>query len=336
MDLSCAGVIYLDSAMDVIGDDNDGGSRLLVSGSRPSLDVIMTFGPCDDDRTLDNRETAVMSTSARTDSSPLYHSSFMATLHEGVSALSTGKVPRECQRAEIAFENEPGSTKRKRTDDSGSHTTSRKRARASDGSTIVLSRPAAENHLEQPLSDEREDCLSEPYCLLSQSEKAAIIAEYVTATSNDALMRLESDVHRIRCTQLDISLLEDAGAVLRDKCKQPLIQVYKPDTIVDERYILCSLCRREVTSARNTQAAMASYSFARIPLRSYANGTWTGACPEELKGLTFLEEQCIARCRATRLCFSWKRLYPPPGPWPSLRILPPPLSALHNELLLQC
>ncbi|KAJ7822588.1 hypothetical protein B0H13DRAFT_1508745, partial [Mycena leptocephala] len=181
-----------------------------------------------------------------------------------------------------------------------------------------------------------------------------IIAEYVTATSNDALMRLEcsfcgtrqpiADVHRIRCAQLDISLLEDAGAVLRDKCKQPLIQVYKPDTIVDERYILCSLCRREVTSARNTQAAMASYSFARIPLRSYANGTWTGACPEELKGLTFLEEQCIARCRATRCMFKLE-LGPngqyasrgnvcilPQDPGPLLRILPPPLSALHNEV----
>ncbi|KAJ7822587.1 hypothetical protein B0H13DRAFT_2376595 [Mycena leptocephala] len=82
MDLSCAGVIYLDSAMDAIGVDNDGASRLLVSGSRPSLDVIMTFGPCDDDRTLDNRETAVMSTSARTDSSPLYHSSLMSDRFE--------------------------------------------------------------------------------------------------------------------------------------------------------------------------------------------------------------------------------------------------------------
>ncbi|KAJ7859880.1 hypothetical protein B0H13DRAFT_1639833 [Mycena leptocephala] len=40
-----------------------------------------------------------------------------------------------------------------------------------------------------------------------------------------------------------------------------------------------------------------------IPLRSYANGFWIGKVPEELQNLTFLEEQCIARARATRCMY---------------------------------
>ncbi|KAJ6505423.1 hypothetical protein C8R45DRAFT_817564, partial [Mycena sanguinolenta] len=36
---------------------------------------------------------------------------------------------------------------------------------------------------------------------------------------------------------------------------------------------------------------------------SYANGFWIGDVPMELQGLTFLEEQCIARARATKCMF---------------------------------
>ncbi|KAJ7883644.1 hypothetical protein B0H14DRAFT_2211243, partial [Mycena olivaceomarginata] len=36
---------------------------------------------------------------------------------------------------------------------------------------------------------------------------------------------------------------------------------------------------------------------------SYANGLWIGEVPDELKDLTFLEEQCIARARATRCMY---------------------------------
>ncbi|KAK6992266.1 hypothetical protein R3P38DRAFT_2570744, partial [Favolaschia claudopus] len=36
---------------------------------------------------------------------------------------------------------------------------------------------------------------------------------------------------------------------------------------------------------------------------SYANGLWIGEVPPELQDLTFLEEQCIARARATRCMY---------------------------------
>jgi hypothetical protein len=38
-------------------------------------------------------------------------------------------------------------------------------------------------------------------------------------------------------------------------------------------------------------------------LRSYANGLWIGRVPEELQDLSFLEEQCIARARATKCMY---------------------------------
>ncbi|KAJ6494442.1 hypothetical protein C8R45DRAFT_760276, partial [Mycena sanguinolenta] len=43
--------------------------------------------------------------------------------------------------------------------------------------------------------------------------------------------------------------------------------------------------------------------FQTLPLRSYANGLWTGDVPDELRDLTFLEEQCIARARATKCMY---------------------------------
>ncbi|KAJ7753974.1 hypothetical protein DFH07DRAFT_689627, partial [Mycena maculata] len=104
--------------------------------------------------------------------------------------------------------------------------------------------------------------------------------------------------------------------------------------VVEGCYILCALCRREVTHC----------AFQNIPLRSYANGLWTGVCPEELQGLTFLEEQCIARVRATRCLF--KLEFGPDGqyasrgnvcvlaqdPGPFVQQLPPPLSSLRDNI----
>ncbi|KAK6995717.1 hypothetical protein R3P38DRAFT_2425886, partial [Favolaschia claudopus] len=46
--------------------------------------------------------------------------------------------------------------------------------------------------------------------------------------------------------------------------------------------------------------------FQTLPLRSYANGLWLGDVPPELQGLTFLEEQCIARARATKCMYKIK------------------------------
>ncbi|KAJ6457297.1 hypothetical protein C8R45DRAFT_775740, partial [Mycena sanguinolenta] len=40
-----------------------------------------------------------------------------------------------------------------------------------------------------------------------------------------------------------------------------------------------------------------------LPLRSYANGLWIGNVPDELRDLTFLEKQCIARARATKCMY---------------------------------
>ncbi|KAJ3870706.1 hypothetical protein F5051DRAFT_314130, partial [Lentinula edodes] len=81
-----------------------------------------------------------------------------------------------------------------------------------------------------------------------------------------------------------------------------------------------------------------------LPLCSYANGTWTGDLPNALKGLTFLEEQCIAQARATKCMFKLE-LGPsgqyasrgnvcifPQDPGPLATCLPPPLSQLHDEI----
>ncbi|KAJ7861068.1 hypothetical protein B0H13DRAFT_1900650 [Mycena leptocephala] len=72
--------------------------------------------------------------------------------------------------------------------------------------------------------------------------------------------------------------------------RQPRIQSFDGSSVVGGSYILCHLCN----------SAVSKNCFRSIPLRSYANGLWIGKVPEELKDLTFLEEQCIARARATR------------------------------------
>ncbi|KAE9388266.1 hypothetical protein BT96DRAFT_744070, partial [Gymnopus androsaceus JB14] len=81
-----------------------------------------------------------------------------------------------------------------------------------------------------------------------------------------------------------------------------------------------------------------------IPVRSYANGLWTGSLPPVLQNLTFLEEQCIARARATKCMFKLE-IGPtgqyasrgnvcifPQDPSPLTTSLPPPLSQLHDEV----
>ncbi|KIK55939.1 hypothetical protein GYMLUDRAFT_174977, partial [Collybiopsis luxurians FD-317 M1] len=77
---------------------------------------------------------------------------------------------------------------------------------------------------------------------------------------------------------------------------------------------------------------------------SYTNGLWTGSVPEELKGLTFLEKQCIAHARATKCMFklelgptgqyaSWGNVcILPHNPGPLLTCLPPPINNLCDEI----
>nr|GAT48229.1 ATP-dependent DNA helicase [Mycena chlorophos] len=184
----------------------------------------------------------------------------------------------------------------------------------------------------------------DPFRVLSWNEKRDIVREFRSATSNTALKRSEcsfcgalesvDSVHLISTEVLDISLLVSAVDRLRVLLHQPCIEVFRPETLVDGCYVLCTACRREVAHSK----------FKHIPLRSYANGLWTGLCPPELSDLTFLEEQCIARARATRCMFKLE-LGPtgqyasrgnvcvfPQDPTSLVEQLPPPLSALRDEV----
>ncbi|KAK6987596.1 hypothetical protein R3P38DRAFT_2574915, partial [Favolaschia claudopus] len=139
--------------------------------------------------------------------------------------------------------------------------------------------------------------------LLSQDEKDQIVREFRQSTNNSALKRYECSfcgkyelaaACRFRASaELDISLLETATVELRERSRQPRIQSFNPLSLINGAYVLCHLC--------NT--AVSKNSFRSIPVRSYANGLWMGTVPDELKDLTFLEEQCIARARATKCMY---------------------------------
>ncbi|KAK6977393.1 hypothetical protein R3P38DRAFT_2411670, partial [Favolaschia claudopus] len=143
--------------------------------------------------------------------------------------------------------------------------------------------------------------------ILSQSEKDQIVHEFRECTNNESLKRYECsfcgkfelaiDVKMRRLGELDISVLNHAVQSLRESSHQPRIEVFKPSTIIDGcSYVLCHLCNLSVSHNK----------FQTLPLRSYANGLWIGDVPPELRGLTFLEEQCIARARATRCMYKIK------------------------------
>jgi hypothetical protein len=136
--------------------------------------------------------------------------------------------------------------------------------------------------------------------LLSQHEKYNIVREFRESTNNEALRRHECSfcgklelASRIKLHPvhlLDISLLTKAVEELRTVSQQQNIESFKRSSMIDNSYVLCHLCNLSV--ARNM--------FESLPVRSYANGLWIGDVPNELQDLTFLEEQCIARARATR------------------------------------
>ncbi|KAJ7798287.1 hypothetical protein B0H13DRAFT_1674071, partial [Mycena leptocephala] len=139
--------------------------------------------------------------------------------------------------------------------------------------------------------------------LLSQSDKDEIVYEYCAATGNRALQRHEcsfcgkfefADCIKLRAiNELNISLLNRAVAELRNRSRQPRIEPFHQPSLVNGSYVLCHLYN----------SAVKRRTFVSIPLRSYANGLWIGQVPEELKDLTFLEEQCIARARATKCMY---------------------------------
>ncbi|KAK7062096.1 hypothetical protein R3P38DRAFT_2493729, partial [Favolaschia claudopus] len=136
-------------------------------------------------------------------------------------------------------------------------------------------------------------------------------------------------------TSLDIGLLEKAVERLRITSSQPRIETFNRSSLInDSTYVLCHLCNLSVTNN----------VFRSLPLRSYANGLWIGEVPSELKDLTFLEEQCIARARATR-CMYKINLGPtgqlaargnvcilPQDASSFLDAMPAPLFKLHDEI----
>ncbi|KAK7023984.1 hypothetical protein R3P38DRAFT_3535455, partial [Favolaschia claudopus] len=140
--------------------------------------------------------------------------------------------------------------------------------------------------------------------ILSQTEKDEIIREFRESTSNIALKRYEcsfcgklelaSEVKMKAVADLDISLLEKAVQRLRVTSSQPRVESFNRSSLINNStYVLCHLCDLSVTKN----------SFRSLPVRSYANGLWIGDVPPELQELTFLEEQCIARARATRCMY---------------------------------
>ncbi|KAK6969374.1 hypothetical protein R3P38DRAFT_2588239, partial [Favolaschia claudopus] len=179
---------------------------------------------------------------------------------------------------------------------------------------------------------------------LSQDEKDQIVREFRQSTNNSALKRYEcsfcgkyevSAACRVRATaELDISVLENAIVELQERSRQPCIQSFNPLSLINDAYVLCHLC--------NT--AVSKNSFQSIPVRSYANGLWIGTVPDELKDLTFLEEQCIARARATKCMY--KLALGPSGQFAArgnvcilpqdtssfVASMPVPLSVLHDEI----
>ncbi|KAJ7310996.1 hypothetical protein DFH08DRAFT_974152 [Mycena albidolilacea] len=140
--------------------------------------------------------------------------------------------------------------------------------------------------------------------ILSQEEKDQIIREFRESTSNSALKRYEcsfcgklelaASVVMKSVDDLDISLLNQAVDKLRKTSSQPCIESFRRSSLIHDRnYVLCHLCNLSVSNNK----------FKTLPVRSYANGLWIGDVPEELMGLTFLEEQCIARARATKCMY---------------------------------
>ncbi|KAK6974592.1 hypothetical protein R3P38DRAFT_2437559, partial [Favolaschia claudopus] len=107
--------------------------------------------------------------------------------------------------------------------------------------------------------------------ILTQDEKDQIVREFRASTSNTALKRYEcsfcgkfelaSECRLRLTTDLDISLLERAVVELRERSRQPQIQPFGSQSLVNGSYVLCHLCN----------SAVSKKSFHSIPLRSYAN-----------------------------------------------------------------
>jgi len=174
--------------------------------------------------------------------------------------------------------------------------------------------------------------------------KKKLIAEFNEFTSNNSLSceacsfcgtnELSSQIHRYEIPSLDISLLESVVNQLKEITSVASIQVFNPATISDSFYKVCHLCKSNITRSK----------FKTVPLYSYANNCWLGPVPEELVGLSYLEEQCIARARSTRCVIKLKKgesgqfaskgnvCIFPQEPKILMSVLPPPINVLHDEI----
>jgi hypothetical protein len=180
--------------------------------------------------------------------------------------------------------------------------------------------------------------------ILPQSEKDQLLHEFRRATDKEAMSFLECSfcgkyepagcATKRPVTSLDITFLEKAVEEIRVQSRQPHIQCFKHSSVVNGCYVLCHLCESSVSKNR----------FRSLPVRSYANGLWIGDIPDELQGLTFLEEQCIGRARATKCMY--KLSMKPDGQLAArgnvcilpqdtslfLSAMPPPISTLQDEI----
>ena len=91
--------------------------------------------------------------------------------------------------------------------------------------------------------------------ILPMSEKLQLLQESYLARGNAAIKQIECSfcgsletidgITSIPCSNLDISLLETAVQELCLKSNQPTIQPFRPVTIENNCYRLCTLCKHE-------------------------------------------------------------------------------------------
>jgi len=174
--------------------------------------------------------------------------------------------------------------------------------------------------------------------------KRKSIAQFNEFTSNNSLSQetcsfcgtneLSSQIHRFKIPSLDISLLELVVNQLKEITSVTSIQVFNPTTTSDRFYKVCHLCKSNITKNK----------FKTVPLYSYANNCWLSPVPEELVGLSYLEEQCIACAQLTRCVMKLKKgesgQFASKGnvcifPWEPrilMSVLPLPINVLHDDI----
>ena len=108
--------------------------------------------------------------------------------------------------------------------------------------------------------------------------------------------------------------------------------VFEEASLRDGRYQVCKTCSSGVKAGR----------FVSVPRLAYANDTWVGAVPYELKDLYPLGEFAIARARVTSVVYKLEKKYYfsrgnacflPQEPRNLLNILPAEISTLADSVI---